>query len=104
MHCCTTALPLQMMVQVISCCNVQVVYGQKCLLQDDFSGKEVQAVSSVVIGKSSQHRQDQLTVYNAVHARVEQYAAHLLRQNYLKGLQRWHGRAEASVQRNHRDS
>lgn len=73
----------------------QVLYGQKCLLQDDFSCKEAQAASSVALGKTVKHRQDQLTVYNAVHAQVEQYAAQLLLQNFSKGLQRW--RTQAGV-------
>ena len=75
-------------------CAVQVLYGQKCLLQDDFSGKEIQAVKSeVVIGRTSKHRLDQLSVYNTVHRQVEKYAAHLLRQKLWKGLQRWHKQA-----------
>lgn len=90
-------MPLQMARK--SLLAVQVLYGQKCLLQDDFSGKQAQAASSIALGKTVKHRQDQLTVYNAVHAQVQQYAAQLLRQNFALGLQRWQKRAENTVQR-----
>lgn len=78
---------------------VQVLYGQKCLLQDDFFAKEPQGASPIALGKAVRCRQDQLTVYNAVHAQVEQYAAKMLRQNFAKGLQRWREQAEVAVQR-----
>ena len=81
---------------------MQVLYGHKCLLQDDFTASEVRAASpngGVVIGKARQSKRDQMSVYNAVQAQIEQYAAQLIRQKYVTGLQRWRKQAEVALSR-----
>ena len=83
---------------------MQVLYGQKCLLQDDFSDKELQDVGSVVIGKAVKDRQDQLSVYNAVHSKIELYAAELISAKRLTGLQRWQQCAQMAVSRRNKAS
>lgn len=84
------------------CYATQVLYGQKCLLQDDFSSREVQAMHSVLIGKAIKYRQDQLSVYNAVQPKIEQYAGQLVNHKCLRGLQHWQKQAETAVLHRHK--
>ena len=80
---------------------MQVLYGRKCLLQDDFTDSQLRAASpsGVIIGKARKLKQDQMSVYNAVQAKVEHYAAQLIGQKYLKGIQRWRKQAEMTLSR-----
>ena len=84
------------------CAALQVLYGHKCLLQDDFAPDQVIRAASpngIVIGRARKLKQDQMLVYNSVQAKIEQYAAQLIGQKYLVGIQRWRKRAEAALQR-----
>jgi hypothetical protein len=84
---------------------MQVLYGHKCLLQDDFTASESRAASpsgGVVIGKARRLKQDQMSVYNAVQAKIEQYAAQLIGQKYVTGIQRWRRQAELTLSRKHK--
>lgn len=84
---------------------MQVLYGHKCLLQDDFTASELRAASpsgGVVIGKARRLKQDQMSVYNAVQAKVEQYAAQLIGQKYAAGIQRWRKQADKILSHKHK--
>ncbi len=81
------------------------MYGHKCLLQNDFTASETEAASpngGVVIGKARRLKQDQMSVYYAVQAKIERYAAQLIGQKYIMGIQRWRKQAEMTLSRKHK--
>lgn len=84
---------------------MQVLYGHKCLVQDEFTASELEAASpngGVIIGKARRLKQDQMSVYYAVQAKIEQYAAQLIGQKYIMGIQRWRKQAEMTLSRKHK--
>ncbi|DBA77116.1 TPA: hypothetical protein ACH3X1_009695 [Trebouxia sp. C0004] len=84
---------------------IKVLYGHNCLLQDDFTASEIRAASpsgGVVLGKARRLKQDQMSIYNAVQAKFEQYAAQLIGQKYVTGIQRWRKQAEMALSLKHK--
>ena len=86
----------------VGCAALQVLYGHNCLLQDDFAPDQIMTAASpngIAIGRARKLKQEQMLVYNSVQAKIEQYAAQLIGQKYLVGIQRWRKRAEAALLR-----
>ncbi|KAL0050961.1 hypothetical protein WJX82_011093 [Trebouxia sp. C0006] len=84
---------------------IKVLYGHKCLVQDEFTASELEAASpngGVIIGKARRLKQDQMSVYYAVQAKIEQYAAQLIGQKYITGILRWRKQAEMTLSRKHK--
>ena len=84
---------------------MQVLYGHKCLVQDEFTAIELEGASpngGVIIGKARRLKQDQMSLYYAVQAKIEQYAAQLIGQKYITGILRWRKQAEMTLLRKHK--
>lgn len=77
---------------------MQVLYGHKCLLQDDFAYTPSGPLRTT---KERCLLQDHMAVYNAVRANVEAYAGQLIGQKYLPRLLKWERHAQSAVLRHH---
>ena len=60
-----------------------------------------EAVGRLRTGKARRLVQDRMAVFNAVHAKVEEYAAQLIAQKYLPRLLQWEKHAQSAVLRHH---
>ena len=74
----------------------QVLYGHKCILQDDFSS-DAELHGHLQTNRARQQQQDRLTVFNEVRHKVEGYAAQLLTAKYLPRILQWRTHAQHAV-------